>query len=59
MAAMSTRSQATRLSLVEAAARHPDEEALAAEAAMLEDDEDDRAEMLAVARIMERLRAAR
>lgn len=54
-----TRSQAIRLSLVETAARHRDEEALAAEAARLEADEDDRAEMLAVARIMESLRAAR
>ena len=34
-------------------------EALAAEAARLEADENDRAEMLAVARIMESLRAAR
>ena len=54
-----TRSQAIRLSLVETAARHRDDEALAAEAARLEADEDDRAEMLAVARIMESLRAAR
>lgn len=54
-----TRSQAIRLSLVETAARHRDEGALAAEAARLEADEDDRAEMLAVARIMESLRAAR
>lgn len=54
-----TRSQAIRLSLVETAARHRDEEALAAEVARLEADKDDRAEMLAVARIMESLRAAR
>ena len=54
-----TRSQAIRLSLVETAARHRDEETLAAEAARLEADQDDRAEMLAVARIMESLRAAR
>jgi len=47
------------LSLVETAARHRDEEALSAEAARLEADEGDRAEMLAVARIMESLRAAR
>ncbi len=54
-----TRSEAIRMSLVETAARRQDEKALAAEAAALEADEDDRAEMLAVARIMESLRASR
>ena len=53
-----TRSEAIRLALVETAARHRGEQALAAEAAKLEADEDDRAEMLATARIMESLRAA-
>lgn len=52
-----TRSEAIRLALVETAARHRGEQALATEAAKLEDDEDDRAEMLATARIMESLRA--
>lgn len=54
-----TRSEAIRMSLVETAARRRDKEVLATEAAVLEADEDDRAEMLAVARIMESLRAAR
>ncbi len=54
-----TRSEAIRVSLVETAARRRDKEALAAEAAALEADEDDRVEMLAVARIMESLRAPR
>ena len=54
-----TRSEAIRVSLVETAARRRDKEALAAEAAALEADEDDRVEMLAVARIMESLRASR
>lgn len=52
-----TRSEAVRLALIETAARHRGEQALASEAARLEADEDDRAEMLAVARIMESLRA--
>ena len=52
-----TRSQAIRLALVETAARHRSEQALASETAKLEADEDDRAEMLATARIMESLRA--
>ncbi len=52
-----TRSEAIRLALVETAARHRGEQALATEAAKLEADEDDRAEMLATARIMESLRA--
>lgn len=53
-----TRSEAIRSALVEAAARRQDRQALAAEVAALEADEDDRAEMLAVADLMESLRAA-
>lgn len=53
-----TRSEAIRIALVEAASRLGDKEALAAEVAALESDEDDRAEMLAVAGLMESLRAA-
>lgn len=53
-----TRSEAIRVALVETAARHRGNQALAAEAAKLEADKDDRAEMLEVARIMESLRAA-
>ena len=52
-----TRSEAIRKALVEAAARMEDRHALAAEVAALEADEDDRQEMLAVADLMERLRA--
>jgi len=52
-----TRSEAIRAALVEAAARRHDKQALAEEVAALEADEDDRAEMLAVADIMESLRA--
>ncbi len=52
-----TRSEAIRAALVDAAARLRDRRALAAEVAALEADEDDRAEMLAVAAMMERLRA--
>jgi antitoxin component of RelBE/YafQ-DinJ toxin-antitoxin module len=52
-----TRSEAIRTALVEAALRLRDREALAAEVAALESDVDDRAEMLAVADLMERLRA--
>ena len=52
-----TRSEAIRTALVEAASRLHDKRALAAEVAALEADEDDRAEMLAVADIMESLRA--
>jgi len=52
-----TPSEAIRLALVETAARRRGEQALASEAARLEADENDRAEMLAVARIMESLRA--
>jgi antitoxin component of RelBE/YafQ-DinJ toxin-antitoxin module len=52
-----TRSEAIRTALVEAALRLRDREALAAEVAALEGDAEDRAEMLAVADLMERLRA--
>jgi len=52
-----TRSEAIRTALVEAALRLRDREALAAEVAALEGDVDDRAEMLTVADLMERLRA--
>lgn len=52
-----TRSEAIRAALVEAAARRHDKRALAEEVASLEADEDDRVEMLAVAVIMESLRA--
>jgi hypothetical protein len=53
-----TRSEAIRSALVEAASRLSDRDALAAEVAVLEADEEDRAEMLAVAGLMESLRAA-
>ena len=53
-----TRSEAIRAALVEAASRLRDKAALAAEVAALEADDDDRAEMLAVADLMESLRAA-
>ena len=53
-----TRSEAIRSALVEAASRLHDKAALAAEVAALEADDDDRAEMLAVADLMESLRAA-
>ena len=52
-----SRSEAIRTALVTAATRLSDKHALAAEVAALEADEDDRAEMLAVADLMERLRA--
>jgi Arc/MetJ-type ribon-helix-helix transcriptional regulator len=52
-----SRSEAIRAALVEAASRLHDKQALAAEVAALEADEDDRAEMLAVAELMESLRA--
>jgi Arc/MetJ-type ribon-helix-helix transcriptional regulator len=52
-----SRSQAIRRALVEAAARLRDKRALAAEVAALELDEEDRSEMLAVAELMESLRA--
>ena len=54
-----TRSEAIRTALVETAARRQDKHALATEVAALEADEDDRAEMLVVADLMESLRAAR
>ena len=52
-----TRSEAIRAAVVEAASRLHDKQALAAEVAALEADDDDRAEMLAVAELMESLRA--
>ena len=52
-----TRSQAIRVALVEAATRRRNAQALASEVAALEADEGDRAEMLAVADLMEALRA--
>lgn len=52
-----SRSEAIRAALVEAASRLYDKQALAAEVAALEADEDDHAEMLAVAELMESLRA--
>ena len=58
-AAGMSRSEAIRSALVETASRRRDKQALAAEVAALEADADDRAEMLAVADIMESLRAAR
>jgi alpha-D-ribose 1-methylphosphonate 5-triphosphate synthase subunit PhnG len=54
-----TRSQAIRAALVDAATRLSDKQALAAEVAALEADEEDRNEMLAVADLMESLRAPR
>lgn len=52
-----SRSEAIRAALVEAASRLRDKRALAAEVAALEDDDDDQAEMMAVAQLMESLRA--
>lgn len=52
-----SRSAAIRSALVAAASRLGDRELLAAEAAALEADDEDRAEMEAVATLMERLRA--
>lgn len=57
-AAGMTRSEAIRAALVEAAARRLDKQSLATEVAALEADDVDRAEMLAVAELMEQLRAA-
>ena len=54
-----TQSEAIRSALVEAASRLSDMDSLAAEAQALEADEMDRAEMLAVAELMESLRAER
>ena len=53
-----SRSEAIRAALIDAAGRLEDGRALAAEVAALEADADDRAEMLAVADLMEALRAA-
>jgi Arc/MetJ-type ribon-helix-helix transcriptional regulator len=53
-----SRSEAIRAALVEAASRLRNKKALSAEAAALEADVDDRAEMLAVAELMESLRAS-
>ena len=52
-----TRSEAIRTALIDAAARLRDRKRLAEEVAALEADEADRAEMLAVAELMESLRA--
>ena len=52
-----SRSEAIRSALVEAALRLDHKKALAEEVAVLEADESDRAEMLAVAELMESLRA--
>ncbi|MEX1263151.1 MAG: ribbon-helix-helix protein, CopG family, partial [Actinomycetota bacterium] len=52
-----SRSHAIRRALVDAAARLSDKTTLAAEVAALEVDDEDRAEMLAVAEMMESLRA--
>lgn len=52
-----SRSEAIRSALVEAASKLNDKNALAAEVAALEADEEDRAEMAAVAEMMESLRA--
>ena len=52
-----TQSEAVRSSLVHEAARLRDRQEIAAEIAALEADEADRAEMSAVASLMERLRA--
>ena len=53
------RSEAIRSALVEAARRRLSRSALAAEAAKLEENELDRFEMLAVAELMETMRAPR
>jgi Arc/MetJ-type ribon-helix-helix transcriptional regulator len=52
-----SRSEAVRKALVDSASRMRDKQALAEEASALEADEDDRTEMLAVATLMENLRA--
>jgi Arc/MetJ-type ribon-helix-helix transcriptional regulator len=52
-----SRSEAIRRALVDSAARLRDRRALRAEAQALEQDEEDRREMLAVAAMMESLRA--
>jgi Arc/MetJ-type ribon-helix-helix transcriptional regulator len=53
-----SRSEAIRRALLESAARLQRRAALAAEVAALEADEEDRAEMLEVAAVMESMRAA-
>jgi len=53
-----SRSAAIRAALVSAAAQLADPQLLAAEVAALEADEDERAEMQAVAELMEELRAS-
>ncbi len=53
-----SRSEAIRAALVTAASRLRDKRALAVEVAALEADEDDRAEMVAVTELMEKLRAS-
>jgi len=53
-----SRSEAIRAALVGAASRLRDKQVLAVEVAALESDEGDRAEMLVVADLMERLRAS-
>ena len=52
-----SRSEAIRKSVIEAASRLQDMRALASEVAALEADDEDRLEMLAVADLMENLRA--
>lgn len=54
-----SRSEAIRSSLVEAARKLRQRSQLAVEVAALEADEDDRAEMIAVAELMETVRAPR
>ncbi len=56
-AAGQSRSEAIRSALIDAARRLRRSSALAAEAAVLEADEEDRQEMLVVASLMESLRA--
>jgi hypothetical protein len=53
-----SRSEAIRKAIIESASRMQRRAALAAEAAALEADEDDRQEMLEVAALMESMRAA-
>ena len=52
-----TRSQAIRAAVVAEAARLTEKRTLAAEVAALESDDEDRQEMLAIAEMMEELRA--
>ncbi len=52
-----SRSEAIRKSVIEAASRLQDMRALVSEVAALEADEEDRLEMLAIADLMESLRA--